>query len=72
MPKKDYRKGVTIFHNESKKKYTFMGFGDGDSGSMYSKEEGLLRVTLAELEAGYTSMSASHKASREKRRGQMW
>ena len=72
MPKKDYRRNGIVFHNETKKKYTFIGFGDGDSGSMFSKEEGIVRITLQELEANYTSMSASHKISKEKRRGQMW
>ena len=72
MPKKDYRRNGVIFHNDSKKKYTFIGFGDGDSGSMFNKAEGIVRVTLKELEENYTSMSALHKGSQEKRRGQMW
>ena len=72
MPKKDYRRNGIVFHNETKKKYTFIGFSKDDSGSMFSKEEGLVRITLKELEENYTSMSASHKESQAKRRGQMW
>lgn len=72
MPKKDFRKGVTVVSKETKKKYMFLGFGSDDMAEMYHKDDGLMRLTLEDLDSNYISMSASHKASREKRGGQMW
>lgn len=72
MAKRQYRKGMTLFHNETHQKIIFGKWNEDGTGACLGPNNTFLKLTREELDTTYTSDGEVERAAREKRKGQCW
>jgi hypothetical protein len=70
--KRAYRKGMDLFHNETKQKIMFGNWATPESALCLTSDKQLLTLSKADLDTNYTAYSEVESQARERRRGQGW
>ncbi len=72
MAKRVYRKGLELFHNETKQKIMFGKWNEDKTAACLSSKNEFLTLTKEALDSEYTSYVEIEKEAKERRRGQTW
>ena len=68
-----YRKGMKLFHNESKEQILFMKWNDNGSAScLHAKTKAFLTIPRDEMDTQYTSYSSLEAKARERRKTEIY
>lgn len=70
--KKTYKKGMVLFHNQTKKKIVFGKWNDDGTAGCVTDDKRFIKLTREEIDQQYTTYSSLDKKYRESRRGQCW
>jgi hypothetical protein len=67
-----YRKGLTLFNQDTKKKIIFGKWNDDGSAACITADKMFVNIPREEMDEKYTSYAQLEKEAREQRRGQCW
>lgn len=70
--KRTYRKGLELFHKDTKQKIMFAKWNDDGSAACISKESPFLSIPRETIDNEYISYIEIEKAAKDRRRGQAW
>ena len=70
--KRIYKKGMELFHKETKFKVVFGKFNEDGSAGCITKDHKFINIPREEMDNDYKSYSEVEKEAKERRRGQAW
>ena len=70
--KRYYRKGIELFHNDTKEKIMFGNWNADGDGVCLTKDKRFITILKNDLDTCYTSYAEVEKQAKERRRGQAW
>ena len=70
--KRMYRKGMQLFHKETKKKILFGKFNSDGSAACLTADQDFLTLSREEIDTDYIAYNEVEKRAKERRRGQAW
>ena len=68
---KKFRKGMELFHEDTKLKVIFGKYNDDGSAACITKDNRFITISKEELDH-YISYASIEKEAKERRRGQAW
>ena len=72
MAKRMYRKGMTLFHNDTHEKILFGKWNEDGTGACIGPKNSFLNIPKDELNEKYVSETELNQAAKKRRSGQAW